>query len=51
MAPEVIKRIGHSSSADIWSIGCIVIELITGKPPFPGLTAKEVFTKLASGSN
>ncbi|EAR85614.2 cyclin-dependent kinase-like Serine/Threonine kinase family protein (macronuclear) [Tetrahymena thermophila SB210] len=49
MAPEVIERTGHTTSADIWSIGCIVIEMITGKPPYPGLSAKEVFTKIASG--
>ncbi|KAL4497354.1 hypothetical protein ABPG72_011289 [Tetrahymena utriculariae] len=49
MAPEVIERTGHTTSADIWSIGCIVIEMLTGKPPYPGLSAKEVFTKIASG--
>lgn len=25
MAPEVIKRTGHSQSADIWSFGCMMI--------------------------
>ena len=25
MAPEVAKQVGHSFSADIWSIGCVVI--------------------------
>jgi mitogen-activated protein kinase kinase kinase len=25
MAPEVLKRSGHNSSADIWSLGCAVI--------------------------
>ncbi|KAL4447067.1 hypothetical protein ABPG74_013919 [Tetrahymena malaccensis] len=49
MAPEVIERTGHTTSADIWSIGCIVIEMLTGKPPYPGLSAKEVFIKIASG--
>ncbi len=33
MAPEVIeKRSQHNSACDIWSVGCTVIELLTGKP-------------------
>ena len=49
MAPEVIERTGHSRSADIWSIGCVVLEMLTGRPPYPGMNAKEVFIKIASG--
>ena len=34
MAPEVIEMSGWSSSSDIWSVGCTIIELLTSYPPY-----------------
>ena len=34
MAPEVIELAGATTASDIWSLGCTVIELLDGKPPY-----------------
>lgn len=39
MAPEIIQLSGASSASDIWSVGCTVIELLQGKPPYHNLAA------------
>ncbi|KAH6915968.1 STE/STE11/cdc15 protein kinase [Coprinopsis sp. MPI-PUGE-AT-0042] len=38
MAPEVIELKGASEKSDIWSLGCTVIELLTGRPPYAEIT-------------
>ena len=34
MAPEVLKGEPYSGMCDIWSIGCVVIEMLTGQIPW-----------------
>ena len=42
MAPEIIQLSGASSASDIWSVGCTVIELLQGRPPYHTLAAMPV---------
>lgn len=46
-APEVIIGIKYDTGIDMWSLGCIIGELITGKPLFPGETELEILWMMA----
>ena len=35
-APEIILELEYSMQIDMWSLGCILCELYTGQPIFPG---------------
>ncbi|KAJ1937727.1 serine/threonine protein kinase, CMGC, dual-specificity, partial [Linderina macrospora] len=40
-APEVILGLQYGTGIDMWSLGCIVAELLTGYPLFPGENERE----------
>ncbi|OMJ83987.1 hypothetical protein SteCoe_14973 [Stentor coeruleus] len=51
MAPEIARRSGHNFAADIWSVGCVMIEMLTGSPPWSSVsrTVKDVMELITSG--
>lgn len=48
LAPEIIELSAPTSACDIWSVGCIIIELLTGKPPYFELTTMAALFRIVS---
>lgn len=46
MAPEIIEMSGTTAACDIWSVGCTIIELLTGKPPYYDLPQMSALYKI-----
>lgn len=46
MAPEIVNRKGHSFTADWWSFGVLMFEMLTGALPFQGANRKETMTQI-----
>jgi mitogen-activated protein kinase kinase kinase len=36
MSPEVVRREQYTCRADIWSLGCLMLEMLTGEHPWGG---------------
>jgi serine/threonine protein kinase len=49
MAPEVASRSGYTRTADWWSLGVLLHELLTGRTPFAAGSPAEVFKKARAG--
>ena len=55
MSPDVVSNFmgqgdsKYNTSADLWSLGAITYQLLTGKPPFVGKNYKEIFKLIMDG--
>jgi eukaryotic-like serine/threonine-protein kinase len=50
MAPEQIRRKACDERTDIYSFGCVLYELCTGKPPYTGDTPNDLLNKHLTAS-
>ncbi|RXH94158.1 hypothetical protein DVH24_023842 [Malus domestica] len=50
MAPEIIKSQKYDAKADLWSVGAILFQLVTGKPPFDGNSQLQLFQNIVTST-
>ncbi|KAF2970568.1 hypothetical protein GQX73_g2987 [Xylaria multiplex] len=50
MAPEILRYERYDAKADLWSVGTVVYEMISGKPPFRASNHVELLRKI-EGNN
>ncbi|KAM6594197.1 hypothetical protein CsatA_001900 [Cannabis sativa] len=46
MAPEILQSKGHNKDADWWSVGILLYEMLTGKPPYTHENRKKLQEKI-----
>jgi len=46
MSPERVGGMDYSFNADVWSLGLLVFECATGKPPYAGVSTFELLDKI-----
>lgn len=51
MAPEQMLGRAVDGRADVFSLGAVAYELLTGRAPYPGKTATEVVTRVVHGEH
>ena len=45
LSPEQIRRKSIDQRADIYSFGCVLFEILAGRPPFAGVSPDDLLTK------
>ena len=50
MAPEVVRQSTHTKKADIWSLGCLIVEMFTGAHPFPNHSQLQAIFAIGTSS-
>jgi serine/threonine protein kinase len=51
MAPEVVRQQGHGASADVWSLGATVLQMLTGRAPYQDLAPVPALFKIGHSTD
>ncbi|KAJ2605588.1 3-phosphoinositide dependent protein kinase-1 [Coemansia sp. RSA 1722] len=46
VSPELLTDKSADRNSDLWAVGCIAYQLLTGRPPFKGLNEYQTFQKI-----
>ena len=49
MPPELIRNKGHDTSADFWSLGILIFEMLRGMPPFADSDSMKTYSRILKG--
>ncbi|KAL3315623.1 Serine/threonine-protein kinase Nek10 [Cichlidogyrus casuarinus] len=48
--PEIVQRLPYGERADIWSLGCLIYQMVALRPPFDGDSILGIANRIAKGS-
>lgn len=45
-APEILQGLSYTKNCDWYSLGCLIYDMLVGKPPYTGLNHKVILSKI-----
>lgn len=51
MAPEILRYEKYNAKADLWSVGAVLYEMITGRPPFRANNHVDLLSNIEKGND
>ena len=50
LSPEMIQGHKYDASVDVWSIGCVIYEMLTGHPPFEAKEQTDTYSRIMAAN-